>query len=98
MKPPRLVSIAFAIMFVLAVGSLLVRSMQETLRGNGAGAYENNYGMVIHWITPISLTAALVVAFVVSVVIRWWQTRDDRAIARLLAKRSKAQESDTKEP
>jgi uncharacterized protein YggT (Ycf19 family) len=54
--------------------------------------------MIIHWITPISLTAALVVAFVVSVVIRWWQKRDDRAIARLLAKRSKAQESDTKEP
>jgi hypothetical protein len=71
---------------IIAFVALIGRAAVEVLNGNGAATYLNAYGMPIHWITVLSLSAALVMAWVVAIVLRWWQRRDDRTIDRLLKK------------
>jgi len=39
--------------------------------------------MPIHWVTVLVLVAALFLAFIVGLIVRWWQRRDDRAIDQL---------------
>jgi hypothetical protein len=84
-KTARLVLI---LIVVIALASLLGRALLEVSRGNGAGVYENNYGMSIHWITVLSFATALLVAFIVAVGLRWWQSRDDRLIQSALTETS----------
>jgi hypothetical protein len=56
----------------------------EVRRGNAGGAFQTVYGMQIQWLYVVIYAAALFVAFLVALAIRWWQRRDDRMIARLL--------------
>jgi hypothetical protein len=93
-KAARLVMIPLA---VLAFAALLGRALLEASRGNGAGTYENFYGMWIHWTTVLTLAGSLLVAFIVALGIRWWQRRDDRAIERLLARTSDGKSDSSKE-
>ena len=71
----------------VSLGILLSRAVLETMRGNGAGTYENVYGMPIHWVTVLTFSASLLAAVLVAFAIRWWQKRDDRTIDRLLRAR-----------
>jgi len=68
---------------VLACVGLLLRALLEVFRGHGAEVYSNAYGMWIHWTTVLTLAAALLIAFIGALGVRWWQRRDDRAIERL---------------
>jgi hypothetical protein len=81
--------IVLIVLVAVAWGALLGQAAIEVWRGNGAGVYQNVYGMVIHWVSVLSLSAALLVAFLVALALRWWQRRDDRAITRLLTRRRK---------
>jgi hypothetical protein len=82
----RLARMVLVALVVMAFVALIGRASVEVLKGNGAATYSNAYGMQIHWITLLSLSAALIMAWVVAIVIRWWQRRDDRTIDRLLKK------------
>ncbi len=84
---PRLAGIVLKVLVVVALGTLLAQAAIEVWRGNGAGVYQNVYGMVIHWVSVLSLSAALLVAYLAALALRWWQRRDDRAINRLLDRR-----------
>jgi hypothetical protein len=74
------------VLIVIAFVALIGRAAVEVLNGNGAATYPNAYGIQIHWITVLSFSVALLVAWCVAIVIRWWQRRDDRTIDRLLKK------------
>jgi hypothetical protein len=76
---------------VITIGyaSILVPAVLEVMRGNGAGIYKNVYGMQIHWLDVLTFAVALLTAFLIALALRWWQKRDDRAIDRLLARRSR---------
>jgi|SRR5580700_5959204 hypothetical protein len=92
-KAARLVLIPLV---VLAFAALLGRALLEVSRGNGAGTYESFYGMTIHWISVLSLAAAIAAAFLIALGLRWWQRRDDRAIDSALAGATKT--SDNRDP
>ena len=83
----RFARMVLAALAVIAFVGLIGRAAVEVLNGHGAATYSNAYGMPIHWITVLSLFAALLVALVVAIVIRWWQQRDDRTIDQFLKKR-----------
>jgi len=83
--------------FVLALATIIGRALIEVLRGNGAKAYENFYGMQIHWVTVLTVTASVLVAFIVAMVLRWWRLRVDRAIDRLTLRRTKGNGETTDE-
>jgi hypothetical protein len=80
----KIVRITMGTLGALALTTLLGDAILQMMRGKGADTYENVYGMQIHWITVLSLAAAVLVAFLVALAIRWWQKRDDRTIDRLL--------------
>jgi hypothetical protein len=81
MKPKKLVlGIIFAGAFALAMTTIIGQAWIETSQGRGAETYKNVYGMPIQWVTVLVLCAALFLAFIVGVIVRWWQRRDDRAI------------------
>ena len=81
--------IIFIALVTVSLGTLLSRAVLEIMRGNGAGTYENVYGMPIHWITVLTFSASLLAAAHVALAIRWWQKRDDRTIDRLLRAKRK---------
>lgn len=72
------------LLVVFALGALLGQAAIEVWRGNGADVYQNAYGMLIHWVDVLSLAAALLVAYLAALALRWWQRRDDRAVTRTL--------------
>ena len=84
---PRLAGIVLKVLVVVALGTLLAQAAVEVWRGHGADVYQNVYGMAIHWVSVLSLSAALLVAYLAALALRWWQRRDDRTIARLLDRR-----------
>jgi hypothetical protein len=84
---PRAAGIVLKLLAVVALGTVLAQAAIEVRRGNGAGVYQNVYGIVIHWVSVLSLTAVLLVAYLAALALRWWQRRDDRAISRLLDRR-----------
>ena len=87
-KPKKLVlGILFAGAFAAATVVFIVRAWIESSHGRGAETYKNVYGMPIHWVTDLVLVAALLLAFIVGLVVRWWQRRDDRAIDQLSGRR-----------
>jgi ABC-type sulfate transport system permease component len=83
----RLARMVLKVLVVVALGTLLTQAATEVWHGNGAGVYQNVYGMQIHWVSVLSLAAAFLVAFLVALALRWWQHRDDRTIDRLLCRR-----------
>jgi len=68
---------------VLACTGLLLRALLQVWRGHGAEVYSNVYGMWIHWTTVLTFAAALLIALIGALGLRWWQGRDDRTLARL---------------
>jgi hypothetical protein len=63
---------------VLACTGLLLRALFEVWRGHGAEVYSNVYGLWIHWTTVLTFAAALLIAIIGGLALRWWQRRDDR--------------------
>lgn len=90
----RLTRIMVGTVVTLALASLAGRALLEVARGHGGHTYANALGMQIHWVTVLALAAAMLVALVLALAMRWWQRRDDRTIDRLL----KARRDDTSRP
>jgi len=84
MKPKKLaLGILLFGALALALAAIIGQAWIETSQGRGAETYKNVYGMPIHWVTVLVLVAALFLAFIVGLIVRWWQRRDDRAIDQL---------------
>jgi len=84
MKPKKLaLGILVFGALALALAAIIGQAWIETSQGRGAETYKNVYGMPIHWVTVLVLVAALFLAFIVGLIVRWWQRRDDRAIDQL---------------
>lgn len=84
MRKARLLRIAAVVLIALALAALLLQSVMETLRGNGAGTYENAKGMRIQWVAVLVFAGTALAALLVGWAMRWWSGRDDRAIDRAL--------------
>jgi hypothetical protein len=82
--------IVFAAAFAVAFIAMIGQAWKAVSEGHGAETYENVYGMPIHWATVLVLSAALLLAFAVGIAVRWWQTRDVRALDRIRGQRDDA--------
>jgi hypothetical protein len=75
-----------SVVVTLGLAPIVLAALIQVARGHGADTYQNVYGMLIHWVTVLTLVAYLAIALLVGLVVRWWQLRDDRTMNRLIAK------------
>jgi hypothetical protein len=75
-----------AVAAFLALGSLITRAIIKLSQSQGADTYQNVCGMIIHWITVLTVILAVVIALIVGISLRWWQKRtDSRIVAEVRA-------------
>jgi membrane protein DedA with SNARE-associated domain len=89
LKPGKLALFVFALFAFLAFMAFIGRALIEVSRGNGGGTYEDVNGFQVHWVSDLTLAAALFVTIVIGLALRWWQKRDSRAIDGRTHRRTK---------
>jgi ribose/xylose/arabinose/galactoside ABC-type transport system permease subunit len=70
----------------LGLASIFLAAVSMVMKGRGAEGYSNVYGMFIHWTSVVVLFAVGLIAFIVALLMRWWQLRQWTRLERDLAR------------